>query len=250
MSIWVNSMSSSSINRLRFYDGRVHSIDKERLLKFEISSIINRFYTDRKVEAAEVINEIGPIHIDFTNIQHWSKEIPDVDERSTRLFTLWAQDEQTKDIVLILRGFFVLVPFRFEENALRGYYYSSEDTPCYPMVVISSFRTIYHTVSEIIAVLDRVKEEIELNWCKLRQKLIDTLEKTDLWKRYVLSFDKIIYFSFMCPSIDRELIEALKRKGFRTTGIMQLLASPTTSYDQALVKTHLKEAKKIVKHSE
>ena len=245
-------MSSLKVKktRLRFYDGRVDSIDKERLLKFEISSIINRFYPNRKVEAAEVINEIGPIHIDFTNIQHWSKEIPDIDERSTRLFTLWAEDEQTKDVVLILRGYYVLVPLRFGEDALRGYYYSPEDTPCYPMVVISSFRTIYDTVSDMFEVIDRVKEEIELNWSKLRQNLIDTLEKTKLWKRFVLSFDKIIYFSFMCPSIDRELLEALKRKGFRTTGIMQLLASPTTSYDEVLVKSHLKEAKKIVKHSE
>ena len=102
-------MSSININRLRFYDGRDYPIDKERIFKFEVRSIINRFYPNRRVEAADVIDEIGPIHIDFTNIQHWSKEIPDIDERSTRLFTLWAEDEVTNDVVLILRGFYVLV---------------------------------------------------------------------------------------------------------------------------------------------
>jgi hypothetical protein len=246
----VISMSSTSINRLRFYDGRDHPIDKERLLKFEISSVINRFYPNRKVEAADVIDEIGPIHIDFTNIQHWSKEIPDIDERSSRLFTLWAEDEETNDVVLILRGFYVLVPLRFEEDALRDYYYHPADTPCFPMVVISAFRTIYTKTDEISEVLDRVKEEVEVNWQKLRQKLIDTLEKTDLWKRFVLSFDKIIYFSFVCPTIDRELIQALKMKGFRTTGLMQLITSPTLSYDQVQIDTHLKEAKKIVEKFE
>ena len=243
-------MSSININRLRFYDGRDYPIDKERILKFEVRSIINRFYPNRRVEAADVIDEIGPIHIDFTNIQHWSKEIPDIDERSTRLFTLWAEDEGTNDVVLILRGFYVLVPLQFEEDALREYYYHPADTPCFPMVVISAFRTIYTTTEEISEILERVKEEIEINWRMLRQKFIDSLDKTDLWKRFVLSFDKIIYFSFVCPTIDRELINALKLKGFRTTGLMQLLASPTISYDKVQIDTHLKEAKKIVEHYE
>lgn len=240
-------MTSSPIDRLRFYDGRTAPIDQERLINFEIKSVIERYYHNRTMDAATVIDDIGPFHVDYTNIQHWSREIPDIDKRSARLFVLWAEDEKTKEVVLILRGTYILVPFKYGKEALREYYFHSKETPCYPMAVISSLRTIYADVLLLCDLLDRIKFEIGENWKNLRKNLIETLDKTELWERYVLSLDKIIYFSFLCPSIDRELIEALKRKSYRTTGVMQLLASPTPSYDEIVIQSHLEEAKRIIK---
>lgn len=240
-------MTSSVIDRLLFYDGREHPIDKDRLIKFEIGSIIDRFYPTRKIEAATVIDDLGPIHIDYTNIQHWAGEIPDIDPRSARLFTLWAKDEETNEIMVILRGFYILVPFKFEKEALEEYYYY-HDTPCYPLVVISAFRTVYTDIGVLCDLLERVRIEVEKNWQKVRQQVIDTINpQSELWERYVYSFENIIYISFLIPSIDRELIEALKKMDFRTTGVMQIFASPTASYNEAMAKTHLDEAKKYIK---
>ncbi|MFX0174369.1 MAG: hypothetical protein ACFE9L_21030, partial [Candidatus Hodarchaeota archaeon] len=57
------------------------------------------------------------------------------------------------------------------------------------------------------------------------------------------------HFSFMCSSFDRELIEALRRKNYRMTGILQMFASSTPSYDQAMVSSHLREAKKLLEQA-
>ncbi|MFW9995462.1 MAG: hypothetical protein ACFFD4_25725 [Candidatus Odinarchaeota archaeon] len=240
-------MDSSESNQLRFYDGRSNPIDQERLIKFEISSVIERYYHSRNIDATIVIDDLGPIHIDYSNIQGWSEEIPDVDKKSARLFTLWAEHKKTKEIILIVRGFYILVPFKFGEEELKEYHSHHKDTPCYPMAIISSFRTIITDVETLCEVVDKVKDEITANWQKTRKQVIDTLAGTDLWERYVLSFDQIIYFSFLCPSIDRELIEALRRKNYRTTGVMQILASPTPTYDEIMVKSHIEEARKIIK---
>lgn len=234
------------IDQLRFYDGRLRPIDSQRLMQFELDSIVDKYYLNREIDAAGVIDDIGPIHIDFTNIQRWSKEIPDIDPRSARLFTLWAEFPKTNQVAVILRGFYTLIPFKFGEEALKKYYYE-HDTPCYPMAIISSFRTIFDEKDLICDLLDRVKSELGIDWKKRRQQVIKSLpHKSELWKRYVLAFDKIIYYSFLCPSIDRTLIEALKRKNFRITGVMQLLASPTPSYNEVMIRSHLSEAKKLL----
>jgi hypothetical protein len=232
------------IPRLEFYDGRTHAIEKERLIKFEIRSVLDRFYGDRSLHAAKVLDDIGPVHVDYTNIQEFHAEIPDVDTRSARLFTLWAEEIDSKDIALVLRGFFILVPFDYSKESLKYYYY--HEAPSYPMALITAFRTIYEEVDILSNVIDQVKGALLSHWQALRKILIDSLEKTKLWERYVYSLDQLIYYSFLIPSVDRELISALKRKHHRTTGIMQIMASQTPSYDQIQIKNHLEEAKKII----
>lgn len=189
--------------------------------------------------------------MDFTDVHPWAPEIPDINERSARLFTLWAEDGETKDIILILRGIYVLLPFQWGESSLMDYYAFAEDLPYYPLSIVSSFRTAFQDEILILHLIDRVKEEIEHIWRELRQTVIDRLEEgSDLWKRYLLCFDRIIHFSFLCPSMDRELLDALRMKNYRTTGVMQLLASPESSYDQAMINSHLSEAKQLIEDIE
>lgn len=243
-------MNASLINQLRFYNGRNHSIDQKRLVDFEMRAIINRYYHGEEINVSTLIEDLGPINLDFTNIHPWAEKIPDIDRRSARLFTLWAEDEKTKDVVLILRGFYVVLSFTWGKSQLTEYFGLTENVPYYPIAVISALRTAIYDDLQLSALLDRIKEEIELNWRELRQQVIKNLDKNDdLWKRYVFCFDKIIHFSFLCSSIDRELIESLRKKDYRTTGIMQLMSSPTISYDQAMIKSHLKAATKIVEES-
>ncbi|MFW9777811.1 MAG: hypothetical protein ACFFE8_03075 [Candidatus Heimdallarchaeota archaeon] len=244
-------LSAEIIKKLVFYNGRNHYIDKDRVFKFEMAAVINRYYSGRQIDSTTLIEDLGPIQLDFTDVHPWAPQIPDINEKSARLFTLWAEDGETKDVVLILRGIYVLLPFKWGENTLLDYYEFVEDIPYYPIAVISSFRTTFRDEIMILRLVDRVKEEIELVWRDLRQSVIDRLEKgSELWKRYVLCFEKIIHFSFLCPSIDRELIDALRMKNYRTTGVMQLLASPELSYDQAMINSHLTEAKALISQTE
>lgn len=244
-------MNSSLLNQLRFYDGRNHFIDQKRLVDFEMRAIINRYYHGEDINVSTLIEDLGPINLDFTNIHApWAEKIPDIDKRSARLFTLWAEDEKTKDVVLILRGFYVILSFTWGKSQLKEYFEVSDNAPYYPMAVVSALRTAIYDDSQLSVLLDRIKEEIELNWRELRQQIIKNLDKDDdLWKRYVFCFDKIIHFSFLCSCMDRELIDSLRKKDYRTTGVMQLMSSPTVSYDQAVIKSHLKAAKKIVEES-
>lgn len=230
--------------RLQFHDGRTNAIEKDRLIQFEIRSVLDRFYQNRTLNAAKVLDDIGSIHVDYTNIQDFHSEIPDIDKRSARLFTLWAEEIDTKEIALILRGFFILVPFDYSKEALKYYYY--HEAPSYPMALITAFRTIYEEVEILSNVIDQVKGALLTHWKALRLILINTLKKTKLWERYVLSLDQLIYYSFLIPSLDRELISALKRTNHRTTGIMQIMASQTPSYNQVQMKNHMEGAKKII----
>ncbi len=148
---------------------------------------------------------------------------------------------------MIVRGFYVPIPLSTGKKHIRELYFYQEDVVYYPMVVISSFRTVFKDEVLLSELIDRAKDEIELNWKKVKENVIKTVDSsTDLWKRYLSCFDHIVHFSFLCPSIDRELIEALRRKNYRTTGVMQLLASPTPSYDQAMIESHLKTTKKLM----
>ncbi|MHA1944828.1 MAG: hypothetical protein ACW97W_01900 [Candidatus Hodarchaeales archaeon] len=248
----MENLNQKNITNLKFYDGRYHSIDKERLHKFEMEAVINRFYGGRNITSTNLIEDLGPIQLDFTNIHPWSEEIPDIHEKSARLFTLWAERIESRDVILILKGFYVLLPFKWEESTLKDYYdLAREDLPYYPVAVISSFRTTIKEEIKILKILDIVTPEIELNWRMLRQRVIENLNPgSDLWKRYVLCFDRIIHFSILCPSIDRELIDALRMKNYRTTGVFQLLASPAAAYDQAMINSHLTEAKKLIGEQE
>ncbi len=242
------NLNKVSLQNLKFYDGRYHSIDKERLNKFEMEAVINRIYGGRNITSTNLIEDLGPIQLDFTNIHPWSEEIPDIHVNSARLFTLWAENIESRDVILILRGTYILLPFKWEESTLKDYYdLTREDLPYYPVAVISSFRTTIKEEIQILKILDRIKSEIELNWRILRKRVIERLNpRSDLWKRYILCFDRIIHFSILCPSIDRELIDALRMKNYRTTGVFQLLASPAAAYDQAMINSHLTEAKKLI----
>ena len=244
----MEDLKIESLKNLKFYDGRYHSIDKERLHKFEMEAVINRLYAGRNIPSTMLIEDLGPIQLDFTNVHPWASEIPDINDKSARLFTLWAENIESKDVILILRGIYVLLPFQWEESTLKDYYdFARDDLPYYPVAVISSFRTTIKEEIKILKLLDKVTNEIEINWRKLRRRVIENLNPgSDLWKRYVLCFDRIIHFSILCPSIDRELIDALRMKNYRTTGVMQLLASPAAAYDQAMINSHLVEAKKLI----
>lgn len=241
-------MTPVNPEKLTFYDGRIHPIDKERLYKFETKAVLGRYYNNQQVASISLIEDLGQFNLDFTNVHGmYSEEIPDIDPRSARLFTLWAEDKDTQEVVCLIKGDILLLSLQWTDDSIHDYYFLDENVPYYPMVVISSFRTILKELSDFPPLLESVKEQIELYWRELREHQINTLKKnTDLWRRYVLSFDRIVHFSFLVPSIDRELIDSLRSQNYRTTGVMQLLASPTSSYDQALTESHLKEAKKVI----
>lgn len=126
-----------------------------------------------------------------------------------------------------------------------------EDVPYYPMAVISSFRTSIRDEKTLDCFIDQMKEGISLNWKELRNKIIKRLLKgTDLWKRFILSFDQVIHFTFLCPSIDRELIDALHRNNYRISGVMQLLASTSPAYDETTINQYFRLAKKTLSEFE
>jgi hypothetical protein len=69
-------LNSSIINQLRFYDGRNYSIDQKRLADFEMRAIINRYYHGEDIDVSTLIEDLGPINLDFTNIHPWAEKIP------------------------------------------------------------------------------------------------------------------------------------------------------------------------------
>ncbi len=234
------------IENLQFHDGRKEPISHDRLVQFDLSSVVDRFYQKQTIDASAVISDLGPIHIDYTNIQDWAEDIPDIDKRSARIFILWADNPATKEVVLLLRGFFILVPFEFGMEQLKEYH-TRHDTACQPMAIISSFRTVLDDVEILVKLLERVENEINRYWQEMRMRLIETLEKNYLWERYVYSLETVSYISYLCPSMDRELLAALKQKNYYSTGVLQVMASPTSSYDQVSMQSHLNKAKGIIK---
>lgn len=62
-------MHNYSVEQLMFYDGRYHSIDKNRISEFETRSSTDRFYSGRDVDVVKVVEEIGPVGIHFSNCQ-------------------------------------------------------------------------------------------------------------------------------------------------------------------------------------
>ncbi|UCE13945.1 MAG: hypothetical protein JSV04_01910, partial [Candidatus Heimdallarchaeota archaeon] len=174
-------MNTVNLKQLKFYDGRTHFIDKKRMTEFETKSLTERFFSGQNVDAATVIEELGPVSLHFSNVQPWAEEIPDIDSKSARLFTIWGEDTETKEIVVIIRGFFVLPPFQWGKETIQDYYFFGEDIPYFPMAVISSFQTIFKEDLQLIELLEQLKEEIQKNWQDIRNRMIDTLEKTDLW---------------------------------------------------------------------
>ncbi len=243
-------MSHFDIDQLRFYNGLTHFIDKIRMTKFEERSLTNRFYSGQDVNTETVVEELGPTVLHYSNVQPWAEEIPDIDRRSARIFTIWAEDKRTNEIVVMIKGLYILIPLQWGKKTIQEYYSFSKNVPYYPMAVISSFLTIINEEHQLNDLIECVKEEIQKNWQNLRQRTIKTLKKTDLWKRYVLSFEKIIHFSFLCSAFDRELVRALRKNDYRITGTLQMLASPTPSYDEAMIASHLNGAKEILEKAD
>jgi len=161
-------VNSSIINQLRFYDGRKYSIDQKRIADFEMRAIINRYYHGEDIDVSTLIEDLGPINLDFTNIHPWAEKIPDIDRRSARLFTIWAEDEKTKEVVVILRGFYVVLSFTWGKSQLSEYFGLADDSPYYPIAVITALRTAIYEDNKLSVLLDRIKNEIELHWRELR----------------------------------------------------------------------------------
>lgn len=106
-------MNTVNGNQLRFYDGRTHFIDKKRMSEFEARALTDRFFAGENVDVAAVIEELGPVSLHYSNVQPWAEEIPDINPRSARIYTIWAEEKETKEIVVILKGFFILTPFQW-----------------------------------------------------------------------------------------------------------------------------------------
>jgi len=233
------------------HNGRQNALDGERLMEFDIKCVLGRFFPTRDIDFSSLFEQFGDWAIDFTNLQGWAEEIPDIDPRSARLFTIWAEDENTGDVLGVMRGFFVLVPFTLSPTTLKEYFLLQEDMTYYPMAIISSFRTRIHEEHKLDFLLDQMRKGISSNWKEVRKSTIKHLSKgSDLWKRYVFAFEDVIHFTFLCPSIDREMIDTLQRNNYRISGVMQLLSSSSPSYDEATIKYHLHSAQKVLKEVE
>lgn len=235
----------SDLKNICFYDGLKRPIDKERILKFEKNAIYDRYYSGRVFDHTTLIEDLGTIQIDFTNIHDWLQELPDIDSKSGRIFSLYAEDIDTKSIVVIIHGYIILVPFGIGKAALKEYYYQAGVDTYYPIAIISSLRTTISTPNILVKLLDRIEQEVNIYWKRRKIEIIELLKEGDLWKRYINSFDDIIHYYFLCPSIDRELVFALKQREYKTQGNFQLLSNTTASYDDAMINDHLKRAKRL-----
>ena len=238
--------------KLKFHDGREKPIPLTKMAIFENNSVYHRLYGGEETDLRTVIEEIGLCALDFKNVHEGSEDITDIDIRSTRLFTIWGENSETGEVVGLIRGFVLLLPFSTPSPPDWYEFYSLRDTvPMYPMAIISSIRAISLNRENWDEFITQLLKQISLIWQKVRKKTISRLpEGSPLWKRYIFSFEDIIHFSFTCPSIDREIIEVLKRRGFRITGFLQLLSSPSPVYDHAAIDHHIKKAQKIVNLSE
>ena len=104
------------MSNLRFHDGLKESIDVKRMTEFDVNSILDQLYKNRDVDSSEVIEELGPWVLDFSNIFGWSENIPDVDSQSARLFQIWVEDEKSKEVIGIIKGHFTVLPFTWSSS--------------------------------------------------------------------------------------------------------------------------------------
>ncbi|MHA2250751.1 MAG: hypothetical protein ACXAD7_10325 [Candidatus Kariarchaeaceae archaeon] len=235
------------IASLKFHDGRKFKIPSDKMAPFDYTSIFERYYPDKTKQAYEVFEDLGGFALEFTNLLEGYEGIPDVDDKSSRLFTLWAEDEERNEVVLIIRGIFVLTPYNFTLQKVTEYYLGKdEDDLYYPTAVLTVFRTTIVDIDQLEMLIDRSLIEIEAQWKLSRSQAIHNLtSNTRVWRRYFNSIDKLIHFTFQIPSIDREILDTLKRKDYRITNFMMLLASTTPSYDRATLEYHIKETQKL-----
>ncbi len=234
--------------KFTFYNGLEHKIDVNRLIEFDTAQVQRYFSDPSSIEISQMFEDLGPWVFDYTNLQRWGNEIPDIHEHSARIFLLWAEEIETKQLCLIMRGFYALTPF---DMGVQTYYNANDKiTPFYPMAILSNFRTNYKESKDIDPLIDEAMKALNSQWRQLRNKIIGRLETgSELWARYNYTIDKIIHFTLVCPSMDRELIESLRKKGYSTTGVMQLLSSPVDEYSKASIDEHIRKAQEFVRSS-
>lgn len=237
-----------STKDLKFYDGLKTPIDRDRYNVFENKSVLDRFFS-RNIVAVSLFETFGYGLADFTNVHPLYFQFPDIKD-TLRIFTLWAEDRKTNEVVVLLRGFYILEPFIVKDQTLLDDF-SRLGESFQPFALVSSIRTIIQDSDQLGRLIEWVKTEIEQHWKKRRQIVIETLDPDNpVWKRFVFSFDKILYYSFVCPSIDREFTSAFRKLNFHLTSIFQQFSSPTADYDQAIIKPYLRDVKAIlVKYS-
>ncbi len=233
---------------LIFHDGLQEPIDVERMTEFDVASILDQLYDTRSdIDSSHVLEELGSWALDYTNLYDWSGNTPDIQSKGARLFQIWAEDKNSGEVVGVIRGHFALIPFTFSISTMRDYYTQNGSLPYYPMAIITSLRTTFKENDQLDELLENMFKQISFMWQAERMDAIHTIEKgSDMWKRFVSSFDEIIHFTVACPSIHRRLIDALKRRNYRITGVTQLLASPAPSYDKATIEHHIKNAEKLL----
>ena len=59
-----------------------------------------------------------------------------------RLFTIWAEDINTKEVMAIVKGHIILHPFESTKDNTDDYYFGKTDAPYYPKVLITTFRIV------------------------------------------------------------------------------------------------------------
>ncbi|MHA2031247.1 MAG: hypothetical protein ACW99Q_17845, partial [Candidatus Kariarchaeaceae archaeon] len=210
---------------------------------------VERYFSDpSSIEVSKMFEDLGPWVFDYTNLQPWGNEMPDIHEHSARIFSIWAEENETKQLCLIIRGFFALTPFVM---GVQTYYHATDKiTPFYPMAILSNFRTNYKDSKDIDPLIGEAMRAINSQWRELRNKIIGRLEiGSELWHRYNFTIDKIIHFTIVCPSMDRELIESLRKRGYNTTGVMQVLSSQVEEYSKASIDDHIRKSQEIIRSS-
>jgi len=231
--------------QLIFYDGQIHSIDKERMAKFDKKVFLDRYFPNQDVTTNDLLDELGTFAIDYTNLHSWFQEIPDIDDRSTRLFTIWAEDIHTKEVIAIVKGYIILHPFNLSKSSIEEYYFGNTEVPYYPKVLITTFRTVLKETKELNNLIVQLSDAIEIKWQLIRERVISSSVDTEIRKRFILSFKTIIHYSYIIPSVEQDLIKALKRRDYLISGVMQVLSLKSASYEEALISHHVEEAKRL-----
>lgn len=242
--------------QIQFHDGREEAIDTKRRQDFDRKVFFERFFPNKQIDPTSIYDRFGDWMLDYTNVHAEKKKegLLDINEDSVRIFTLWAENIDTGDILCTLRGFIHLGSFGFDSSwyddiLIRDWEYSDSDLSeyRYPWAIVSSFRTILKEEQDLHIIIQKVKIEINQYWKKIRKRTINRFEKgTPRWKYYVLSHDEVIHYTIVCPSIDREVIEVLLDTDFSIADFMQILVSKTPAYDEATIRHHLNTAKKIL----
>lgn len=238
---------STSIN-WKFYDGRVTPVDSKKLQQFDIKAMVERYGYDFLTETNLVLDELGPFAIDFNNIFPYSKTVADIGKTSTRLFTVWAEDSISKEVIGISKGHILLHHFdMIAMGDAKGYYHEELGNmeniiPYYPKVLITSCRTILKNDDIIEKYIQELLQFIEKIWKALRSNIINSSEDLNLKKRYIKCFEDIIYVTFLIPSQENILMRVLRKKNYQLSGVMHLMSRKEQSYDKAVLDHHIQRA--------